>query len=124
MQLRDVWPGFLGALLFVAACAGVTPQQQVYALQRDFEEALVEVEAYSNLPECAPEVLTACYDQDVLNRLIDATEQADGALDDAEAIVRDPAMSADEVTAYANVARATLARLTTILVAEGLLNAN
>jgi hypothetical protein len=125
MRLCEKWgtAAFAG-VLFLTSCAGITPQQQVYALQRDYEEALVEVEAYSNLPECAPTVHTACYDQAVLDRLIDTSGHVDGLLDDAEAVVRDPAMSTTEVGAYVNVARAALIRLTTILIAEGILNAS
>lgn len=113
---------FLAILLpLLGACAtyGLTPQQEVYALQRQLDVALEEIEVYAAQPPCAPEtgVVVACYDPRTLEVLVTSAGDADLALDQAEAVVVAGGTTQD-VLLYVNIARAALARVAAELARE------
>src|SRR5690554_2085621 len=112
----------LAAAAILAACAhrDLTPQQQVYELQRELDVALEEVEAYAAQPPCNPDlgIVVACHHPDALAAAVRAGEEADTALDQAEAVVR---AGGTDVSVYLNLARAALLRISAELAKKGAL---
>lgn len=100
-------------LLVLVGCAtDLTPEQQVYSLQRQLDVALGELEVYAAQPPCDPAfgVTAACHDERVLLTAVVAAGEADLALDEAEAIVRANGGDATPFIAAARRALAVLAR--------------
>lgn len=103
------------AALAVTACVSATsPAQEVYALQRTFDELLVVAVEYGNQPPCTPERIIACHDPEVLNRIIEVAGDVDVALDTAELAVRSNAATPPDH--YIALARAALFELQKALV--------
>lgn len=88
--------------LFVAACGGLSPsaQSDVYSAKTAYGAALTLAVAYNKLPRCgAPTSSPLCSDQAAVLQLRKADSVAALALDQAEAVVRNPASSSSLIAA-------------------------
>lgn len=99
------------AALLLTACTSyppLTPAQEVYQLQLQFDAVLAEVELYAAQPPCSPTLIVGCHNPDTLASIAAALTEADRQLDLAAAAVRSGA-APSTVAALANAARAALA---------------
>lgn len=79
-----------------AACASLvaeTPQQRVFALKSDYAGLAALALTYESLPRCDETEEQICSEPDVVDVIRQADSNADVALDEAEALVRDPAFT-------------------------------
>lgn len=108
----------LAALL--AACVtapsgqSLTPAQQVFQIQSDYDAALTVAVAYTNLPRCgAVGAPTVCSQSKVITQLQQANAAALPLLTAAQNTVRAPGAGANAATAL-NAAQQAVAALTAI----------
>lgn len=116
--------GALCLVLVVAACAAstmenLTPQQRIFALKGEFDILLAEVVAYADQPECTATLIAGCSEPAIVGRAVELAEDADEALDQAEAVVR-AGGTPDDAAGYAQFARAAVAQLSGYLLQNGI----
>lgn len=113
----------LPLILVVVACASsmadLSPQQRVFALKSEFNLLLDEVVDYANQPPCTATMVVACHDPVVVAQAGNLAFEADGVLDQAEAVVR-AGGSAEDAASLAQLARAAIAQLSAYLIQEGI----
>ena len=105
------------AALGLAGCAStdLSPQLQVYQLQRQLDDSIAEIEVYAAQPECTDAVVVACHDPEAVDYAVMAAKEADSALDQAEAAVR---AGGTDVAVYIDLARSALARIALYIAAK------
>ena len=98
-----------------------TPQQRVFAAKSDYAAILAVAVAYESQRRCAPgePIYTRCSNTAVVMRLRQADDTAKVALDAAEATVRNPATSGNDVELALTSATNAVGVLRTILISVG-----
>jgi len=104
--------GLFGALLFLAACAGQNPAQKVFELTAVYNGVLNPVVEYESLPRCPEnaDALDVCSNPDVVRAVRKADRVAFAAINGAQAVVRNPSSSEDEVNLALNAAEEAVIR--------------
>lgn len=109
---RPIAVALFAALLSVTACAGQTAAQKVFELTAVYNAVLAPVVEYESLPRCteASEPLDVCSKRDVVAVIRKADRVAFAAINGAQAVVRNPASSEDQVNFALNAAEEAIIR--------------
>jgi|GEM_PF-5057897 len=128
MRLESSWVAGLLALLLLAGCAtaeGRTPAQKVFGIKSDYKEVVRVALVYESLPRCSglEEQLAewiACSRADVVAIIRSADLSAGKALDEAEAVVRDPLAERDKLALAIRASEAALTTFQSVLKTWGI----
>jgi len=116
---------FLGAAMFLAACAsaipGQTPVDRVFAAQADYNVVLAAAVAYTDLPRCEkPAAPAACSKAAVVAEIRKADVAVNAALKAAQGIVRTPGVTEGTASPYIAAVLHAIGALRTVLVTYGI----
>ncbi len=104
------------SLLALTACSTLTPKQNVFQLESEYQVALAAANAYADLPKCGTaDAPLVCSDAMVVAKLKQADAVVGPAIFAAQATVRDPNFDKSKADAVLVAANQALAVLTTIL---------
>lgn len=120
MRLLFVLVALIGLVGCVETAPPLTPQEQVYELERDFSDLVARVRVYVSQPECTAAVVVACAEPKAVDAMADAARATRDAILAAETAVRaNAAGSPADYVAYVNLARQGLAQLSAEMVKRG-----
>lgn len=108
--------------LFLGACAGAeTPAQTVFAVKERYRVVLDLANRYEDLKRCnVPDAPIACSDPKAVDIIRKADLVADAALDEAEAVVRDPNASESALNLAVRSAEGAVATFASLVADLGL----
>lgn len=119
MKLLKLSTWSLALILSACATQQTNPQATIYNVKANFDIALQAVLTYDQLPPCVKGGPKVCSEAAVTQKLQQASQVANTAINAAEATVRDPNFAKDKADAAIAAANQAVIALTSIIATLG-----